>query len=194
MRIILLGPPGAGKGTQGELLAKKFNLPRLSVGAVLRGAFKKLTPEGTEAAQYMEKGLNVPAKLLFRVLEPWFEENRAGFIVDNLPRSKEQLDEFMKFVKENDINIDKVFHLRVSEEEAVRRLLKRAMKRRTKGQARIDEDEVVIQQRYQVGYIKDIEPILSFFRKQRVLEEIDGEKTIKRVHQDILAEIRLKKS
>lgn len=186
MNIILLGPPGAGKGTQGELLAKKFNLPRLSVGAILRQAFKNKNPQGIEAGKYMAKGLNVPARLLFKVLKPWFRENRAGFIIDNLPRSKEQLDEFKKFVKDNDIRIDKVFHLRVSEKEAIKRLLSRAKHRKERDESRIDEDEKVIRQRYRVGYIKDIKPILSFFREQGILVEIGGEKPIMDIHQQIL--------
>lgn len=186
MRIILLGPPGSGKGTQGELLSQKLNLPRLSVGAILRRALEKKSPEGTEAGKYLKQGLNVPAKLLFKILTPWFVKHKRGWVVDNLPRSIEQLRAFKHFIKENNIKVDRVFHLNVSEKESIKRLLKRAKERKKKGQSRVDDTPEVIRKRRQVGYANDIKLILTYFRKRGILEEIDGEKPIDKVHQEIL--------
>lgn len=190
MKVILIGPPGAGKGTQAELLSKELNIPRLSVGALLRKNIKEQTPEGKEAEDFVKKGLNVPPDILFRLLKPWFEEHRDGFIVDNLPRSHEQLQAFKSFITENRYEIDCVFHLVVSEEIAVERLMRRATERRKRGEARIDETEEVIKKRYRRGYVKEIGAILDYFKDMGKLVEIDGEQSINEVHADIISHIR----
>lgn len=193
MGIILLGSPGAGKGTQGELLAQKLNLPRLSVGAILREALKEKTPQGIEAGKYMKEGLNVPPNLLFEILKVWIKKNKKGFVIDNLPRSKDQLEAFKSFMKDLNIRIDHVFHLNISEAEAVGRLLERAVEREKTGKRRIDEEKEVIMKRYHAGYLKEIGPILEYFRKEGVLEELDAERSVEEIHRDILQRIKNRK-
>lgn len=190
MKIIILGPPGAGKGTQAELLSKKLGVPRLSVGALLRRLWQEGGKKGEEVGRCMTKGLNVPAKLLFEILTPWFAEHKKGFVVDNLPRNLDQLAEFKKFLSQTGIKIDKVFHLTVSEEEAVKRIHKRHQERLAKGNGRPDEEVEVVQTRIKEGYQKEIAPIIAFFRKMGVLVEIDGEQSIEEVHQEILKNLK----
>ena len=84
-KIILLGPPGAGKGTEGELLAKEFGLKRLSVGALLRRLIKEKTSIGKKVEKYVRRGLSVPPNLLSLLLSRWFSANKNGFIIDDFP-------------------------------------------------------------------------------------------------------------
>lgn len=191
MRIIILGAPGAGKGTQGELLAKNLGLPRLSTGALLRRVWKKGSPPGQEIGQYMLKGLNVPAKVLFKVLAPWFANHKNGFIADNLPRNLDQLEEFKKFLPKTGTKIDKVFHLIVSSEEGIKRIIKRHQERLDRGDPRPDETPKIIRVRIEKGYKKEVKPVLDYFKKMGVLVEINGEQSIEKVHQDILAHLKL---
>lgn len=186
MNIIILGPPGAGKGIQGELLAKKLRLPRLSVGVVLRRVWQEGGKKGEEVGTYINQGLNVPAGLLFEILTPWFAKHKEGFVTDNLLRNLEQLEEFKKFLNKTGIKIDKVFHLVVSEEEAIKRIFKRHQKRLAKGNGRPDEELEVVKTRIKEGYQKELDPILTFFKKMGVLVEINGERPIKNVHEEIL--------
>lgn len=191
MNIIILGAPGAGKGTQGEILAGKLKLPRLSVGAVLRRVWKESGPEGEKIGQYILKGLNVPADILFEVLEPWFAGHPEGFVVDNLPRNLDQLEEFKKFLEKTGTKIDKVFHLIIAEEESIKRLSFRQRKRMKESYGRPDEDPAIIKTRIHEGYQKEIEPILDYFRQMGVLVEIDGEQDIQKVSQEIFKNLNL---
>lgn len=186
MNIILLGPPGAGKGTEGKFLAKELGLKRLSVGALLRRIIKDKTPIGREVEKYVRKGLNVPADLLFPILSKRFTRNKDGFIIDNFPRSKEQLELLKKLIQNNKLKIDKVFHISVSEKTSLRRLLNRQYERKRLGVQRIDEALNTIENRYKGGYIRDVKEILEYFKKLGILEEIDGEQTIENVHREIL--------
>lgn len=186
MNIILLGPPGAGKGVEGKFLAKEFRLKRFSVGALLRRIIKGKTPIGREVKKYVRKGLNVPVDLLSPILSKWFARNRNGFIVDNFPRSKEQLELLKKFIQNNKLKIDKVFHISVSEKTSLRRLLNRQHERKKLGVQRVDESLNTIKNRYKVGYARDIEEIIEYFKKLGILEKIDGEQDEKAVHREIL--------
>lgn len=191
MKIIILGPPAAGKGLQGELLAKKLGLPRLSTGALLRRIWQEGGKRGEEIGKYMSQGLNVPAVLLFEILTPWFIEHNEGFVVDNLSRNLEQLREFKKFLRKSGIKIDKVFHLNVSENEIVKRIARRRKENLKEGKVRPDEEPEVVKTRIKEGYKKEIAPILDFFRKMGVLIEINGGQSTKKVHEQILKNLEL---
>lgn len=186
MNIILLGPPGAGKGTEGSLIARDFGLERLSIGALLRKAIEKKDSQSEKIETYVEKGLNVPSNLLQPLLLDWFGKQEKGFIIDNFPRSKDQLGMLRQLIEENKVKIDKVFHMYVSEETSLKRLLNRKEERSKEGTQRIDESLETIKNRYQAGYIKDIEEILEYFKGLGILFEISVEGEVEEVHENIL--------
>ncbi len=188
MNIIILGPPGAGKGTQARLLSEKYNIPHLSIGAILRNEFEKKTPLGIEGEKYWgEKGINVPTRISFRLLEKYLR-NKKGFILDNFPRTEENLE----YLRNSGIKIDYVFHLIISDNEIIKRLKKRAVIDK-----RIDETEDLIKKRINIGYKKEIEQILKYFRDLGILCEINGEISVNDVNnqmKSVIASLSLSKA
>lgn len=187
MIVIFLGPPGSGKGTQSALLASKFGLKHLSVGQLLREEYGKKTPLGLEGEKYWgQKGINVPTRISFPLLEKNLSD-KTGIVLDNFPRTKENLSVLTNFLKKNSLRADFVFHLNVDKKESYERLLKRAKSDRKKfGAKRKDETEELIRVRQNVGYEKEIEPIISFYREQKALYEIDGRGSIRDIHEQIV--------
>lgn len=179
-RIVLLGPPGAGKGTQGDMLASALGLPRLSVGALIRRHYHQQTPEGEQVGEYMVKGHGIPAGLLFRILDQWFIENPKGFVVDNLVRTQEQLDELKVYQKTKNFTLDKVFYLNVSEETAIARLSKRSREK-----TRPDETPEAIDRRFKVFY-EEFSYIREYFNTLGIFEEVNAEQSIEAVHKILL--------
>ena len=191
MIIIFLGAPGSGKGTQSQLLADKLGLTHLSVGQLLREEYKKKTPVGLEGEKYWgEKGVNVPTRISFTLLEKYLTQE-SNVVLDNFPRTYENLRYLTKHLEKEHLQIDFVFHLQVDSEESRRRLLKRAIEDKEKyGQQRKDETEQLIEVRQKVGYEKDILPILEYFKKRYVLHDIDGRKSVEEVHKEIMQIIK----
>lgn len=187
MIVIFLGPPGSGKGTQSALLSSKLGLKHLSIGQLLREEYEKKTALGLEGEKYWgQKGINVPTRISF----PLFEKHlsvKTGVVLDNFPRTKENLSVLTSFLKKNSLQVDFVFHLNVDKNESYERLLKRAKSDRKKfGGQRKDETEELIRVRQSVGYEKEIEPIISFYREQRVLYEIEGRGSVRDIHEQIV--------
>src|SRR3989344_4910181 len=125
MKIVLLGPPLAGKGTQGQFLAERFKLHRLSVGALIRKLYRKKTPEGLKAGKYMTKGKAIPGDLLMSILVPWLKNQPSGFVTDNLVRSKSQLESFKKYSHRYKFTPDVVINIKLSKAEILSRLSRR---------------------------------------------------------------------
>ncbi len=184
MRIILLGPPASGKGTQGELLEKKYHLPRLSVGALIRRHINEQTPQGKRIEPFMVAGNAIPADVYIELVGEWMLAHKNGFIIDNLIRSREQLIAFDAFSKKNLFDLDLVFVFRVFEYEARRRLhIRKTMKHRPDG-----HDEA-IHERF-VTFNTSIEEIVEYFLKQHIVHEIDTSGSIKSIHAEILSIIK----
>jgi len=124
MNIILLGPPGAGKGTQAKRLAQKLDIPHISTGEILRQNAKDKTPLGKEAVAYMEKGLLVPDELVARMLKERFTaaDVKKGFILDGYPRNLNQARTLDEILKTNGLGIDKVIYLDSSVSVIIQRL------------------------------------------------------------------------
>lgn len=184
MKIILFGPPGAGKGTQGELLAKKFNLPRLSVGALIRRHYHDKTVLGLKAGKYMLKGHGIPAKILIAMLDEWISEHPDGFVIDNVVRTKEQFDEFTKFQQVQNLFFDRVIYLKISEKEAIKRLTKRIQEKN-----RPDETESAISKRFRIFY-RNMDIIFDYFKNQGIFAEINGEQSVEEVHEEIMEKLK----
>lgn len=125
--LILLGPPGAGKGTQAKLLADKFNIPQISTGDILRAAVKESTPAGVSAKKFMDAGALVPDDLVIEIIKERLskDDSADGFILDGFPRTVVQADALSKMLLENGKAIDHVISLTVDYEELVKRVIGR---------------------------------------------------------------------
>lgn len=124
MKLVLLGPPGAGKGTQGERLAARCGIPRFATGDMLREAVRRGTAVGERAREYLEKGTLVPDEIVLGLIEEAIStaEARAGFILDGFPRSEVQAEGLSRLLEEHGIRLDAVVYFDVPEAELVRRL------------------------------------------------------------------------
>lgn len=127
MRIILLGAPGAGKGTVSEILTARFGIPQISTGDMLRAAVSAGTDLGAEAAGYMKRGELVPDSLILKIMEKRLQEKDCGkgFILDGFPRTIGQADALKKMLKALSMNMDAVVNLEVPEDVIIRRLTSR---------------------------------------------------------------------
>lgn len=126
-RIILLGPPGAGKGTQAARIVEKYNIPQVSTGDILRKNIKEGTPLGLKAQEFMNKGLLVPDELVIRIVEDRLLEDdcKNGYLLDGFPRTVYQAQRLDFFLKENGCSIDKVLNINVDSKELMARIIGR---------------------------------------------------------------------
>lgn len=173
--LILFGPPGSGKGTQSEKIVQQFGLVHLSTGDLLRREIAEKTALGQEASRFMEKGQLVPDEVVIGMIDTCLSKNAGakGFLFDGFPRTVAQavaLDNLLAFKK---TSITKVLALEVSEEELVKRLLKRG----EMGNRPDDRDETIIRRRYQV-YKTETEAVAEHYQKLGKLERIKGEGTV----------------
>jgi adenylate kinase len=189
--IILLGSPGSGKGTQGALLSRSLKIPWVSIGELFRQEMTKRTPGGLKIQEYVSNGVNVPAKLAISILAKRLKNCPNGFILDNYPRSFDQLNALKAYSRKSGLVIDKVIHLVVPEVVSIKRLLKRAeLDQKQKGYTRQDETEKLIKIRIEKGYKKDLKTIRAYFDKHSLLADVNAEDTIENVHQKIMRIIK----
>ena len=170
MRLILMGPPGAGKGTQATYVAQHFGIPAISTGDIFRANVGEGTPLGVEAKKYMDAGEYVPDEVTNKMVRNRIDEPDAepGFLLDGYPRTTAQVDELEGMVAATGHQIDAAVVLTVDAEELVQRLLQRAQ---TDG--RTDDTEDVIRRRQEV-YAEQTEPLIDLYRARGVLVEVDG--------------------
>ncbi|MCG7606517.1 MULTISPECIES: adenylate kinase [Mycobacterium] len=156
MRVVLLGPPGAGKGTQAEKLSEKLGIPQISTGDLFRKNIGDGTPLGLEAKRYLDAGDLVPAELTNRLVEDRIDQADAadGFILDGYPRSVEQAGALKDMLAARNTKLDAVVEFQVSEDELLTRL---------KGRGRADDTDEVIRNRMKV-YRDETEPLLEYYR------------------------------
>jgi adenylate kinase len=165
VRVVLLGPPGAGKGTQAQKLSEKLGIPQISTGDLFRRNISEGTPLGVEAKRYLDAGDLVPSELTNKLVEDRIEQEdaAAGFILDGYPRSVEQAKAFDEMLKNHNTKLDAVLEFSVSEEELFERL---------KGRGRADDTEEVIHNRMQV-YRDETEPLLEYYSHNN-LQTVDA--------------------
>jgi adenylate kinase len=172
MNLIFLGPQGSGKSTQAKMLASTLNLPYIEMGQIFRD---KAAKDDSETARQIKIALdagelvkdNIAVETLKeRLIDPMFSN---GFILDGYPRNQAQLEGLDK-------NIDKVFYIKVSDQEAIKRLSLRA---------RDDDTQEALARRLEI-YHEKTEPLLELFRQKNILEEIDGQKSIQDVNKEVL--------
>jgi adenylate kinase len=165
VRLVLLGPPGAGKGTQAIKLSEKLGIPQISTGDLFRKNISEGTPLGVEAKRYLDAGDLVPSELTNKLVEDRIEQPDAadGFILDGYPRSVEQAQALDEMLKNHNTKLDAVLEFVVSEAELFERL---------KSRGRADDTEEVIHNRMQV-YRDETEPLLEYYSRNN-LQTVDA--------------------
>lgn len=164
MRIVLLGPPGAGKGTQAVQLAEKLGIPQISTGDLFRDNISNGTPLGLKAKKYLDAGDLVPASLTNELVDDRLDHDdvSGGFILDGFPRSVEQAEALHQMLERRGQQLDAVLEFRVPEDELVERL---------KGRGRADDTEEVIRNRMKV-YRDETAPLLDYYTHE--LKTVDA--------------------
>ena len=184
--IVLMGAPGAGKGTQAKLLEQKLSLPQVATGDLFRANLKNKTELGRLAKTYMDKGELVPdevtvAMVKDRISQPDCEK---GAILDGFPRTVAQADALNNLLAEFDSSIALVPHIYVDTDILVNRLLKRA-----EIEGRADDNEETIRTRMRV-YREETAPLLEYYDQRDLLVEVDGDRSVEAVQADLLAKVR----
>jgi adenylate kinase len=195
MRLILLGPPGAGKGTQSARLEQKYGIPQLSTGDMLRAAVKAGTPIGLQAKAVMDAGGLVSDEIVVGIIDARIEEPDCvkGFILDGFPRTVPQAQALDDLLKKKKITLDAVVELRVNESALLQRVETRVAEMRARGEeVRIDDTPEVLTRRL-ASYRSLTEPLIHYYSERRKLLTVDGMMTIEHVTREIdriLAAIR----
>jgi adenylate kinase len=170
MRLILMGPPGAGKGTQARFVADHFGIPAISTGDIFRSNVSRGTELGIAAQKYMDAGEYVPDEVTNKMVRNRIDEPDAapGFLLDGYPRTLAQVEELDGMITFTGHRLDAVLVLVVDQDAVVERLLHRAV---TEGRA--DDTEEVIRRRQEI-YTEQTEPLIEVYRDRSLLVEVDG--------------------
>ncbi|WP_028644814.1 adenylate kinase [Nocardioides sp. URHA0020] len=170
MRLIIMGPPGAGKGTQAKFIAEHFKIPAISTGDIFRANVSEGTELGLEAKRFMDAGEYVPDEVTNLMVRNRIDAPDAvsGFLLDGYPRTVAQVEELDGMIKFTGHQLDAVVCLTVDQDEIVQRLLQRAQV-----EGRADDTEDVIRRRQEV-YLEQTEPLIEVYRARGIVYEIDG--------------------
>jgi adenylate kinase len=187
MRLILLGPPGAGKGTQAQRLVQKYGIVQLSTGEMLRAAVAAQTPVGLQAKDIMASGALVPDEIVIGIISDRLDQPdmKNGFILDGFPRTVPQAAALDELLKKKHIKLDAVIELRVNESALLDRVETRVAEMRARGEeVRIDDTPEVLSKRL-ASYRSLTEPLIHYYSERRKLATVDGMMTIEQVTREI---------
>lgn len=212
MRLILLGPPGAGKGTQASAIVDRYNIPHISTGDIFRENIKAGTDLGKEAKGYMDKGLLVPDEIVVSIVRDRLTKDdcKEGFLLDGFPRTVNQAVDFDARLMDMETKLDKVINIDTNPNV----LIERATGRRICKQCgrtyhvkfnkpevegicnddnaplflRDDDKEETVKKRIEV-YIEQTQPLIDYYSKKRLLFNVDGNKSIDEIFEDIVSEL-----
>jgi len=183
MRLILLGPPGAGKGTQAARLTKQYGIPQLSTGDMLRAAVKAGTPIGLKAKAVMDAGALVSDEIVVGIIAERIEQAdaRKGFILDGFPRTVKQAEALDALLAAKGAKLDAVIELAVDAPKLVARIVNRAAEAAKAGHpVRKDDDPQVFETRLE-AYFRDTAAVTPYYRVKGILREVDGMASIDEV-------------
>jgi adenylate kinase len=174
MRVVFLGPPGSGKGTQAKFLAERLGVPAISTGEILRTAVREKTPLGQKAQAIMERGDLVSDDLIVDLIRERIAQAdaRRGFILDGFPRTIAQAEALERLLAERGDSVSAAVNFRVPDEELTRRMLGRAAE-----EGRADDQPETIRERLRV-YREKTEPLVAFYRKRDLAADVDGVGTV----------------
>jgi len=187
MRLILLGPPGSGKGTQAQRLVQKYGIVQLSTGEMLRAAVAAGTPVGLKAKDIMASGALVSDDIVVGIISDRIEEPdaRQGFILDGFPRTVPQAEALDDLLRKKHLKLDAVIELRVNESALLQRVETRVAEMRDRGEdVRVDDTPEVLTQRL-ATYRAMTEPLIHYYSERRKLLTVDGMMTIEHVSHEI---------
>jgi adenylate kinase len=187
MRLILLGPPGSGKGTQAQRLVQRHGIVQLSTGEMLRAAVAAQTPVGLKAKDIMASGDLVPDDIVVGIISDRLDQPDAakGFILDGFPRTVPQAEALDELLKKKHMRLDAVIELRVNESALLQRVETRVTEMRARGEeVRIDDTQEVLTKRL-ASYRALTEPLIHYYSERRKLLTVDGMMTIEHVTREI---------
>jgi adenylate kinase len=176
MRLILLGPPGAGKGTQASNLVEKFGIVQLSTGDMLRAASAAGTPVGLHAREIMARGELVPDDIVVEIVADRISQSDAhnGFILDGFPRTVPQAEALDRMLHHKKLDLDAVIELKVDEGILLKRIQKRAAEMAARGEAlRADDNAEALHKRLE-AYRRQTAPLIAFYADKDILRTVDG--------------------
>lgn len=187
MRIILLGPPGAGKGTQATMLSSSAKIPHISTGEIFRAAIANKTPLGMQAKQFMDKGELVPDSIVIGMIKDRLVQAdcKSGFLLDGFPRTVDQAVALDKLLAEISQPITHILELKVPDEVLIDRIKKRG----ESGSGRSDDTVEVITKRLQV-YWAQTAPVTQHYSKLGKVKALDGLGTIEEVHARVMKAVK----
>ena len=193
MRIILLGPPGSGKGTQAQRLLQRYGIVQLSTGEMLRAAVAAGTPVGLKAKEIMASGGLVPDEIVVGIISDRIDQPdaRNGFILDGFPRTVPQAEALDVLLKHKHLSLDAVIELRVNESALLSRVETRVAQMRERGEeVRVDDTPEVLTKRL-ASYRSQTEPLIHYYSERRKLSTIDGmmaiDEVTRAIHRLLLA-------
>lgn len=210
MRIILLGPPGAGKGTQAAGIVEKYNIPHISTGDIFRKNIKEGTELGNKAKSYMDQGLLVPDELTVGLVKDRLlqDDCKNGFLLDGFPRNTFQAESLDKFLDEINASLNKVINIEVDKNILVSRAVGRRICKQCSATyhvefnppkvagicdvcggelyQRADDNEETVSKRIQV-YLDETKPLIEYYAEKGIISTIEGEQSIDKVFEDIIA-------